>query len=611
LALELHPGIIHLVDAEEIAFANASSCGFHAMASTALHRYSRHMKIRKINIQNFRGVKQFEWNLPDQRIFCLIGKGDSAKSTILEAIRCAFHPQWNLAFNDSDFHLCKTDVPIEIDIVIGDLLDEFCSDQKYGPHLRGWDKATSKLHDEPEDQDEVVLSIRLIVAKDLEPKWKVITARNPEGVDFRTADRAKVSVGLIGSYSEKQLSWAAGTALAKITESDNLSESLVDATRAARNSLDGQRAVALKNFDAAAALSEGVAKKLGIPVDDSFKAHLDLASISIRVGGLTLHDGDMPLRQLGLGSRRMLLCGIQKENLEAHHITLFDELELGLEPHRIARLIRHIKDDTTGQYFLTTHSPSVLRELTVDQLYVVHKAAEKVEVIATSGHELEGLKIQGHMRSSAEAFLSVKVAVCEGATEVGFLRGLDDYWVKAHLNPFSYLGTVLLDAHGASKIKSLATGFKALHYEVCVVADGDAPKDFSEKDAEEITQKGIEVLMWSDQLALEQRAMRDLPWASVQASVKLAQELGFDVRANVRSKLNIALDEDIMKWPESDELRKAIGDAAKSKASPWFKSMSDGQAWFEVIAPAFDDPGFKQRELATKLSHFRAWVDHG
>lgn len=203
LALELHPGIIHLVDAEEIAFANASSCGFHAMASTALHRYSRHMKIRKINIQNFRGVKQFEWNLPDQRIFCLIGKGDSAKSTILEAIRCAFHPQWNLAFNDSDFHLCKTDVPIEIDIVIGDLLDEFCSDQKYGPHLRGWDKATSKLHDEPEDQDEVVLSIRLIVAKDLEPKWKVITARNPEGVDFRTADRAKVSVGLIGCVFQR------------------------------------------------------------------------------------------------------------------------------------------------------------------------------------------------------------------------------------------------------------------------------------------------------------------------------------------------------------------------------------------------------------------------
>ncbi|NKI70265.1 AAA family ATPase [Collimonas pratensis] len=569
------------------------------------------MKIRKISIENFRGIKQLEWNLPDQKIFCLIGKGDSAKSTILEAIRCVFNPQWNLAFNDSDFHLCKTDGSIQIEIIIGDLLDEFCSEQKYGAHLRGWDKITSTLHDEPEDHDEVVLSARLCVGKDLEPKWKIVTARNPDGVDFRSADRAKVNVGLIGSYSEKQLTWAAGTALARITESDNLNESLVDATRAARSSLDGQRAVALKSFDAAATRSEAVAKKLGIPVDDSFKAHLDLGSISIRVGGLTLHDGDMPLRQLGLGSRRMLLCGIQKENLEEQHITLFDELELGLEPHRIARLIKHIKDDATGQYFLTTHSPSVLRELTVEQLHVVHKVAGNVDVVATTGKNLEGLNIQGHVRSSAEAFLSMQVIVCEGATEVGFLRGLDNLWVASNLNPFSYLGAVLLDAHGASKVKSLASGFKALHYEVCAVADGDAPAQFSPQDAEDLTEKGIEVLIWSDQLALEQRAMFDLPWASVQASVKLAQDSGLDVHANVRSKLNVELDVDIMKWTDSRDLRKAIGDAAKAKASPWFKTISDAQTWFEVIAPAFDDPEFKQREMATKLNRLRVWVDHG
>lgn len=569
------------------------------------------MKIRRIEILNFRGIKSLDWKLPDQQVFCLIGKGDSAKTTILEAIRCVFSPQWNLPFNDADFHLCSTDEAIRIEVVIGDLPDEFCSEQKYGVHLRGWDKAASTLHDEPEDADELVLSACLTVAKDLEPKWKIITARTPDGVDFRSADRAKVNVGLIGSYSEKQLTWAAGTALARITESDNLNESLVDATRAARNSLDGQRAVALKNFDAAAAKSETVAKKLGVPVDASFKAHLDLASISIRVGGLTLHDGDMPLRQLGLGSRRMLLCGIQKENLDAQHITLFDELELGLEPHRISRLIKHIKSDATGQYFLTTHSPSVLRELTVAELYVVQKLADKVDVVSTSGKNLDGLNIQGYVRSSAEAFLSMKVVVCEGATEVGFLRGLDNYWVDSGLNPMSYMGAVLLDGHGASKVKGLASGFKALRYDVCAVADGDAPKDFSPQDAEDLVKEGVEVLMWSDQLALEQRAMLDLPWASVLASVQLAEKLGFPVHENVRSKLGAVLDQDITKWADAPQLRKAIGDAAKAKASPWFKSVTDAEAWFETIRPAFADAAFKQRELAAKLNLFRAWVEHG
>jgi predicted ATP-dependent endonuclease of OLD family len=565
------------------------------------------MKIRKVEVLNFRGIRNLEWNLPDQNIFCLIGKGDSAKTTILEAIRCVFNPQWNLGFTDSDFYLCKTENQIKIDILIGDLSDEFCSDQKYGTHLRGWDIATSSLHDEPEDKDELVLSVQLVVSADLEPKWKVVTNRAPEGVDFRSADRAKINAGFIGLYSEKQLTWGAGTALAKITEADNLNESLVNATRAAHSSLDKNRSTLIK-FDEAATKSENVAKRFGIAVNNSYRANLDLSSISIRSGGLALHDGDIPLRQLGLGSRRILLCGIQKEKLESKHITLLDELELGLEPHRIALLIRHIKDDASGQYFLTTHSPSVLRELAAKQLYVVHKKNHEVNVIAATGKGLENLNIQGQLRSGAEAFLSTKVVVCEGATEVGFLRGLDYYWASLGLNPFSYLGIALLNAGGASKIKALATGFKALHYDVCVLADADAPKQFSPNDEKELSKEDINVIVWADELALEERVMNDLPWGSVLLSVKLAQNSEYEAQENVQSKLGRKLDENIMSWIESEELRKAIGAAAK--ASSWFKSTSGGELWVETIAPAFKDDMFKKSDSGVKLLQLRSWLDN-
>ncbi len=50
------------------------------------------MRIRHVSIRNFRGIRELDWAIPDAKIVCLIGRGDSAKSTILEALRRVFHP---------------------------------------------------------------------------------------------------------------------------------------------------------------------------------------------------------------------------------------------------------------------------------------------------------------------------------------------------------------------------------------------------------------------------------------------------------------------------------------------------------------------------------------
>lgn len=567
------------------------------------------MKIRKIEIKNFRGVKELEWSLPNADIFCLIGKGDSSKSTILEAIRYAFYPQWNLTLSDADFYQCKVANSIVIEITIGALTEAFCALDKYGQYLRGWNSAALKLTDEPEDHLESVLTVRLTVDKDLEPKWMVVCDRHPDGVPFKQGDRNKVSVGLIGAYSEKQFSWATGTALAKLTEAQSLNELLATASRTARASLDANRPVTLKNFDAAAEKSQDIAKLLGVPVSDAYRSHLDLASINLKVGGLTLHDGDIPLRQLGLGSRRMLLCGIQKMGLEEGHITLFDEVEFGLEPHRITRLIKHVREDQRGQYFLTTHSPTVLRELTVKELYVVHTKGGVVQITSAAKEGLEQLEVQGKIRSSTEAFLAKKVVVCEGATEVGFVRGFDDHQVGRGKDPLSYHGVALLDARGASKVKELAKALKSLGYDVSVLADADAEDQFSTADAAELKKLGIPVHVWSDKYSLEERAFQDLPWVSVLGSLKLAQsELSYPVYDQVRSKVQEALDQDLEKWPESANLRNAIGSAAKKAG--WFKDTTRGDQWFKVVSPAFNDAAFLKKNLAAELEALWTWAEH-
>ena len=404
--------------------------------------------------------------------------------------------------------------------------------------------------------------------------------------------------------------------MAKLTEAQSLNELLANASRTARASLDGDRPVTLKNFDVAAGKSQEIAKLLGVPVSDAYKAHLDLASINLKVGGLALHDGDIPLRQLGLGSRRMLLCGIQKMGLEEGHITLFDEVEFGLEPHRITRLIKHVREDKRGQYFLTTHSPTVLRELTVKELYVVHSKGGLVQITSAAKDGLEQLEVQGKIRSSTEAFLAKKVVVCEGATEVGFVRGFDDHQVGKGKDPLSYHGVALLDARGASKIKDLAKAFKSLGYDVSVLADADAEDQFSNADVAELTKLGVPVHVWSDKYCLEERAFQDLPWQSVLGSLKFAQDdLGYQVCDQVRSRVQEQLDQDVEKWLDSSELRTAIGSAAKKgkkdgKEPGWFKDTTRGDQWFKVVSPAFNDAAFLKKDLAIKLEVLWTWAEH-
>ena len=39
-----------------------------------------------------------------RELVCLVGRGDSGKTTLLEAIKCVFSPVWNHSFYDVDFY---------------------------------------------------------------------------------------------------------------------------------------------------------------------------------------------------------------------------------------------------------------------------------------------------------------------------------------------------------------------------------------------------------------------------------------------------------------------------------------------------------------------------
>ncbi|WP_455549883.1 AAA family ATPase, partial [Dryocola clanedunensis] len=55
-----------------------------------------------LSVRNFRGISELEWTLKASPLCCLIGPGDSGKSTVLDAIEAALSSRW-YTFGEADF----------------------------------------------------------------------------------------------------------------------------------------------------------------------------------------------------------------------------------------------------------------------------------------------------------------------------------------------------------------------------------------------------------------------------------------------------------------------------------------------------------------------------
>lgn len=562
------------------------------------------VKIRHLNILHFRGIQGLDWAVPDNKIICLIGRGDSSKTTILDAIKYVLFPAWNPSFNEFDFFQIDTNSNIEITLTLGVLPEDFLSDAKYGLYLRGWDSAAKRIIDEPGEGLDEVISIKLTIDKNLEPKWTVVCDRSDEGTPFRVGDRIKAYATYIGAYADTHLTWSKNSALSRITDAENILGLLSEASLAAKQALNADRQTKLVNFDAAASIAEGIAKNFGVPVSEegAYRAQLDTGAINVRMGGLSLHDQQIPLRRLGLGSRRMLTFGIQQEGLSEQHITLIDEIEIGLEPHRISRLLKKLNEDERGQYFITTHSPVVLRELIVEQLSVVQRQNNQVTITCAAIQSIKD-NIQGKIRKGAEAFLAKKIIVCEGATEVGICRGLDNYWISQGADPFSFYGVAMFDAGGGSNIKPTAEAIKSLGYDVLVIGDSDANDGFSEIQAENLGKAGVSVVRWEGNVSIEEYFFKYLPWEAVKISIKQAVSMHGDGVMQQIKEQYAGLSEDIEFWEETVELRSAIGCASCGK-NAWFKRQDRAEEWVSSIKDFLND---NETRIGAHIASIKAW----
>ena len=557
------------------------------------------MQLRHLTINNFRGIRKLDWQI-DCRLVLLVGPGDVCKSTILDAIGLALSPRWGHAFSDGDFYCGDVEHAIDIEVTVIDVDDSLLKEQTYGLWMRGIDEQ-GVIHDEPADDHEPAITIALTVDASLEPNWVVRKDAMGDERPISAVHRELIGAFQVDDQTAQHLRWTAGSALSHLTSGGDLRDVRTRAQRAARAAVFDAPDPAMQE---AAERAGELAQLAGSATISAPRPGLEPPGVG-RVPGLVLHDGQIPMTQLGRGSQRLATIAMQTHAVDASGGVLIDEVEVGLDPHRLLSLLSSLRARSKsgeGQVIMTTHSPLVIEAVEVDDLHIVRKTSDGVVTVTRVPHELEGARrgyVQGVARALPAALLAKRIVVCEGKTEVGLLRGLAPAWDVDEETPLALMGTCFVLGGGADSPRR-ARLLCDLGFEVLLLADDDLDRGNLaawNALAAEAADAGVAVLRWPQGQAVEDQLFGGLPLAGVDDLIELRIESSDDpdngaqsIRDLVADRLDCdAADLDgpsVADWQAAtgaqfEDITSALADAAKAKS--WFKNETMGRAVAAVL----------------------------
>lgn len=546
------------------------------------------MRVRRVIVEQFRGIQACTWNIPS-RLVCIVGSGGSTKTTLLDAMGLALSTSYRPQFTDADFWQGDTSKPIRIEVAVTDLPVSLVHENAFGLERCGLRESGEIEHD-PVPGTEPCLLVTLKVCEDLEPSWAVARPGEPDGKPISAAQRAKLGFFRLGDNVDAHLRWGRASALSAMTEGRTEASAIVlEAHRQARKT---SFASPLSELQSAADTVTRKSRELGAARYDRLQPALD--SVAANTSALVLHDGAIPLTSEGLGTRRLTALAIQREAVEGGSIIAIDEVEHGLEPHRLHHLLERLKTAAVAgelQVLLSTHSPVAVAALCAADLAVT-RSDGGITTVRSVDADLD--TVQGTVRSAPSALLARRIVVAEGATEVGFIRELCLYWNARRREQDGTTavtaGVAIVNGGGASAPKR-ARIFQSLGYPCAAVFDND---DRSvDRPIAAASAAGVKIIRWAEGHALEDEIVAVLPDAGLREFIALAIERrGEDsVRATVANHLGVddLVGVDPLTWVDQehqrDALCRALANAATGRrpteGDPQSGEKVQGTAWFK------------------------------
>jgi len=240
------------------------------------------------------------------------------------------------------------------------------------------------------------------------------------------------------------------------------------------------------------------------------------------------------------------------------------------------------------QVFATSHSPTAVTELSAHQLHIVRKKdGEHVVTRASDAGD-----VQGTIRAHAHALLASSIVVCEGASEIGLMRGLDQYFTSTGAASLAAFGATLVNGNGDETF-SRANALQSLGYRVAILRDSDKPAPRAAETT--FLAGGGKIFAWGAGRALEQELFAALPDAAAERLLSLAIEVRERtlIEAHIRTISNGSttlegLETETLIGSFSADSRTLLGNAAARFG--WLKTVTTMEtAGRSIVGPSYHE----------------------
>ncbi|MCY4373470.1 MAG: AAA family ATPase [Spirochaetaceae bacterium] len=443
--------------------------------------------ILRLKIDRFRGIESLDWG-PAAGMNIVLGGGDVGKTTILEAIGLLLSPANTVVLSEADYWQRNVDAEFVIQAVFALPPSSEIGQQRKFSWPWEWDGTNAVLpavsgdeSAEPSAPGQPVYRLQVRGTPELEIRWEIVQP-NDEVDLLSAAVRRSIGVVRLGSEdrNDRDLRLVYGSGLDRLL---------------ADKGLRARIAQSVSETNLAVTLGEDASKALG-KLDEALEreglpSKLDLgltASQGLSIGALIGLLAEcapgvaLPLASWGAGTRRMAALQVAAATEAASSMTVIDEIERGLEPYRLRRLVKSLQSQS-GQIFITTHSAVTISAADQSSLWYLDRA----------GHlgALPREKIARQQEREPETFLTRFAIIAEGPTEVGFVSYLLELAIGGS---FADRGVRVFDGQGNSAtlglLEALAEG--GLEFGGFADHEGESPGRWSSVK----TKMGTRLFQW-------------------------------------------------------------------------------------------------------------------